>query len=108
MPKLNDKNVFDAIQKNISDKQSELSHFERQQNEILSKCNQRVEIKYRDPKLNFNRKKIYGKVIKNFRVKDTKYIRDLEKAAGGKLYNVIVDNHKTVAVLFQRKCFDYM
>ena len=102
------KNMFDAIQKNISDKQSELSHLERQQNEILSKCNQRVEIQYRDPEPSFNRKKIFGRVIKNFRVKDPKYIRALEKAAGGKLYNVIVDNHKTATVLFQRKCFDYM
>ena len=100
--------MFDAIQKNISDKQVELSRYERQQNEILSKCNQRVEIQYRDPEPNFNRKKIFGRVIKNFRVKDPKYIRALEKAAGGKLYNVIVDNHKTASVLFQRKCFDYM
>jgi structural maintenance of chromosome 2 len=104
----NNKNMFDAIQKNISDKQAELSRYERQQNEILSKCNQRVEIQYRDPEPNFNKKKIYGRVIKNFRVKDPKYIRALEKAAGGKLYNVIVDNHKTASVLFQRKCFDYM
>ena len=104
----NNKNMFDAIQKNISDKQLELSRYERQQNEILSKCNQRIEIQYRDPEPNFNRKRIYGRVIKNFRVKDPKYIRALEKAAGGKLYNVIVDNHKTASVLFQRKCFDYM
>ncbi len=104
----NNKNMFDAIQKNISDKQVELSRYERQQNDILTKCNQRIEIQYRDPEPNFNRKKIYGRVIKNFRVKDPKYIRALEKAAGGKLYNVIVDNHKTAAVLFQRKCFDYM
>ena len=102
------KNMFDAIQKNISDKQAEYAKFERKQNEILSKCNQRVEVQYRDPESNFNRKKIYGRVIKNFRVKDQKYIRALEKAAGAKLYNVIVDNHKTAAVLFQRKCFDYM
>ena len=102
------KNMFDAIQKNISNKQHELARFERQQNEILSKCNQRVEIQYRDPEPNFDRKKIYGRVIKNFKVKDPKYIRALEKAAGAKLYNVIVDNHNTAAVLFKRKCFDYM
>ena len=54
------KNMFDAIQKNISNKQHELARFERQQNEILSKCNQRVEIQYRDPEPNFDRKKIYG------------------------------------------------
>ena len=104
----NNKNMFDAIQKNISDKQLELSRYERQQNEILSKCNQRVEIQYRDPEPNFDRKKIYGRVIKNFKVKDPKYIRALEKAAGGKLYNIIVDNHRTASVLFQRKCFDYL
>ena len=102
------KNMFDAIQKNISEKQVEYAKYERKQNEILSKCNQRVEVQYRDPESNFNRKKIYGRVIKNFKVKDQKYIRALEKAAGAKLYNVIVDNHKTAAVLFQRKCFDYM
>ena len=102
------KNMFDAIQKNISDKQVEYAKLERKQNEILSKSNQRIEVQYRDPESNFNRKKIYGRVIKNFKVKDQKYIRALEKAAGAKLYNVIVDNHKTAAVLFQRKCFDYM
>ena len=104
----NDKNMFDAIQKDISNKQVELSRYERQQNEILTKCNQRIEIQYRDPEPNFNRKRIYGRVIKNFRVKDPKFIRAIEKAAGGKLYNIIVDNHKTASVLFQRKCFDYM
>jgi structural maintenance of chromosome 2 len=102
------KNMFDAIQKNISEKQVEYTKFERKQNEILSKCNQRVEVQYRDPESNFNRRKIYGRVIKNFKVKDQKYIRALEIAAGAKLYNVIVDNHKTAAVLLQRKCFDYM
>ena len=60
------KNMFDLIQKKISDKQVELSLYERQQNEILSKCNQRVEILYLDPEPNFNKKKIYGRVIKNF------------------------------------------
>ena len=104
----NNKNMFEAVQKNISDKQQELSRYERQQHEILSKCNQRVEIQYRDPEPNFDRKRIFGRVIKNFRVKDPKYIRALEKAAGGKLYNIIVDNHRTASVLFQRKCFDYM
>ena len=54
----NDKNMFDAIQKNISNKQIELSRYERQQNEILTKCNQRIEIQYRDPEPNFNRKRI--------------------------------------------------
>ena len=82
----NDKNMFDAIQKNISNKQVELSRYERQQNEILTKCKQRIEIQYHDPEPNFNRKRIYGRVIKNFRVKDPKYIRAIEKAAGGKLY----------------------
>ena len=34
------------------------------------------------------------------------YIIVLNKDAGGKLFNITVDNHYTAKVLFQRKCFD--
>lgn len=102
----NNKNMFEAIQKNIIEKQQELSKYEREQNEISQKFHYRIDLNYRDPEPNFDRKKILGRVVKNFKVKDPRYIRALEKGAGGKLFNIIVDNHNTAKVLFQRKCFD--
>ncbi|NP_001154943.1 structural maintenance of chromosomes 2 [Nasonia vitripennis] len=50
---------------------------------------------YKDPKPNFNRASVKGLVCKSITVKDRKAAYALEIAAGGRLYNVMVDSDQT-------------
>lgn len=56
---------------------------------------------YRNPESNFNTKSVKGIVCKLISVKDKKAAYALEVAAGGKLYNVIVDTETTSKKLLQ-------
>ncbi|XP_058799887.1 structural maintenance of chromosomes protein 2 isoform X2 [Phymastichus coffea] len=49
---------------------------------------------YKDPEPNFRRQSIKGLVCKSITVKDKRAAYALEIAAGGKLYNVMVDNEE--------------
>ena len=98
--------IIEAIKKKIENCQIEMSQLENHQNEILSRYGSRLELQYRDPELNFNRNKVKGRVIRNFILKNEKYTRAIEQVAGGKLYNIIVDNENTYSKLLKRKCFD--
>ena len=99
--------IIESIKKKIENNQIEISKLEKIQNEILSRYGSRLELQYRDPELNFNRNKVKGRVIRNFKLKNEKYARAIEQIAGGKLYNIIVDNENTSSILLQKKCFDY-
>lgn len=57
---------------------------------------------YRDPEKNFDRRKVSGLVCKLIKVKDVKTATALEVAAGGKLYNVVVDTEQTGKQLLQK------
>jgi len=46
---------------------------------------------YKDPERNFDRRQVKGVAAKLFRIKDEMFCTGLETAAGGKLYNVVVD-----------------
>ncbi|KAH9489831.1 Structural maintenance of chromosomes protein 2 [Bulinus truncatus] len=61
-----------------------------------------LKFEYKDPEKNFNRNKVSGLVCKLFNVKDPQYSTALEVAAGGKLYNVVVDNELTGKSLLER------
>ncbi|KAK4336854.1 hypothetical protein RND71_043403 [Anisodus tanguticus] len=58
---------------------------------------------YNSPVPNFDRSKVLGVVASLFKVKDPKFYKAIEKAAGGKLFNVVVDNEET-AKLILNKC----
>ena len=57
----------------------------------LSNC----EFAYSDPRPNFDRRKVHGLVARLIRVKDSKMITAIEITAGGRLYQVVVDNDAT-------------
>ncbi|XP_053395327.1 structural maintenance of chromosomes protein 2-like [Mercenaria mercenaria] len=57
---------------------------------------------YRNPEKNFDRSKVSGLVCKLIKVKDVKTATALEVAAGGKLYNVVVDTEQTGKQLLQK------
>nr|CAD7198716.1 unnamed protein product [Timema douglasi] len=57
---------------------------------------------YRDPENNFNRASVKGLVCRLVKVKQPHTARALEVAAGGKLYNVIVDTEVTSKKLLKK------
>ena len=57
------------------------------------------EFHYKDPVKGFDRSKVKGVVSRLVKVADPKYSSALEVAAGGKLYQVIVDNEQTAKQL---------
>ncbi|KGN57262.1 structural maintenance of chromosomes protein 2-1 [Cucumis sativus] len=60
-----------------------------------------VEFKYRDPIRNFDRSKVKGVVAKLIKVKDSSAVMALEVTAGGKMFNVVVDDENTGKQLLQ-------
>ncbi|GFZ15190.1 structural maintenance of chromosomes (SMC) family protein [Actinidia rufa] len=68
---------------------------------ILSGQLANVDFTYRDPVKNFDRSKVKGVVAKLIKVKDSSTMTALEVAAGGKLFNVVVDTENTGKQLLQ-------
>ncbi|KAJ0988950.1 hypothetical protein J5N97_007306 [Dioscorea zingiberensis] len=68
---------------------------------ILSGQLANVQFSYRDPVANFDRSKVKGVVAKLIKVKDSSAMTALEVAAGGKLFNVVVDTEDTGKQLLQ-------
>ncbi|XP_012525199.1 structural maintenance of chromosomes protein 2 [Monomorium pharaonis] len=61
----------------------------------------RTRFQYQNPEPNFNAKSVKGIVCKLINLKDRKAAYALEVAAGGKLYNVIVDTETTSKKILQ-------
>ncbi|KAK1669013.1 hypothetical protein QYE76_057172 [Lolium multiflorum] len=60
-----------------------------------------VHFNYRDPVKNFDRSKVKGVVARLIKIKDSSTATALEVAAGGRLYNVVVDSETTGKQLLQ-------
>jgi structural maintenance of chromosome 2 len=98
---------IERIRNIIKSAEDDLLNFERAQQEILTRFASRLEVNFRDPEPNFDRSKVSGRIIRNIQLKNPKYAKAIEQVAGGKLYNIIVDNENTSSILLNRKCFDY-
>nr|GLL21051.1 structural maintenance of chromosomes protein 2-1-like [Ipomoea trifida] len=68
---------------------------------VLSSQLANVDFTYNDPVKNFDRSRVKGVVAKLIKVKDSSSMTALEVAAGGKLYNIIVDTENTGKQLLQ-------
>ncbi|GKY98410.1 hypothetical protein MPSEU_000798500 [Mayamaea pseudoterrestris] len=62
----------------------------------------RLSFQYTDPVRGFDRSKVKGVVAKLVKMKDTAHATALEVAAGGKLFQVVVDDHITSKALIER------
>ncbi|WOL09777.1 structural maintenance of chromosomes protein 2-1-like [Canna indica] len=91
---------MEALQK---DKSAELEIIQKLKDDvrILSGQLANVQFTYRDPVKNFDRSKVKGVVAKLIKVKDASTTTALEVAAGGKLFNVVVDTESTGKQLLQ-------
>ena len=61
-----------------------------------------MDFQYRDPERGFDRNSVKGVVAKLVRVKDPADATALEVAAGGKLYQVVVDTEATAKALLSK------
>lgn len=91
---------MEALQK---DRELELELVQKLKDDarILSAQLSNVEFAYRDPVNNFDRSKVKGVVAKLIKVTDSSSVTALEVAAGGKLFNVVVDTENTGKQLLQ-------
>lgn len=94
-----DKMQFDEEKyKQTKDKRKQLEHQRRQLDHEISQLESKVPnsiLNYPDPKPGFDRKKVLGVVCNLFKVKDERYYYAVEKAVGGKLYQIVVDTDET-------------
>lgn len=93
--------LMEVLQK---DRASESEMVQKLQDEarILASQLANVEFTYRDPERNFDRSRVKGVVAKVFKVKDSSTVVALEVAAGGKLFNIVVDTEHTGKQLLQK------
>ncbi|XP_065833920.1 structural maintenance of chromosomes protein 2-like [Oscarella lobularis] len=61
-----------------------------------------LQFEYKDPQRGFDRSKVHGLVAKLVKVRKISTATSLEVAAGGKLYNVVVDSEVTGKQLLQK------
>ena len=76
----------------------------RDQNRLqqMKRQNHQLDFQFTNPTPNFDRTKhVHGLVATLFNIKDRKYAQALELAAGGKLFNVVVDTDETSKLLFK-------
>jgi structural maintenance of chromosome 2 len=103
---INPAQIVEELRKEINQEEEELQKYQEKQNELLNKYSARVEVIYRDPEQNFDRRKVKGRIIRLFTVDNDIYVTALEQLAGARLYNIVTDNEMTSGLLLNRKCFD--
>ncbi|KAL7107353.1 hypothetical protein ACP275_06G048700 [Erythranthe tilingii] len=94
-------NLMESLQ---TDRTTELEMVQKFKEEarIISSQLANVEFNYSDPEKNFDRSRVKGVVAKLIKVKDSSAVVALEVAAGGKLFNVVVDTENTGKQLLQK------
>lgn len=68
---------------------------------------QRFLLNYRDPYQGFDRSKVKGLVCRLISVEDERYLKAIERLAGNRLMNIIVDDESTGASLLKSRSFNY-
>ncbi|XP_071166504.1 structural maintenance of chromosomes protein 2-like [Mytilus edulis] len=120
-----DTSAYDSIKKNMQNLENEMKklgyeegiderlagerrtlsqevHRLKEQLDTLEARFPHLQFDYKDPEKNFDRRKVHGLVCKLIKVRDVKTATALEVAAGGKLYNVVVDTEVTGKKLLQK------
>ncbi|KAL1564442.1 Structural maintenance of chromosomes protein 2-2 [Salvia divinorum] len=96
-----DETIMESLQKDRMIESETVQKLERKAREVSSRLG-KVEFNYRDPENNFDRSRVKGVVAKLIKVKDNSAVVALEVAAGGKLFNVVVDTENTGKQLLQK------
>lgn len=87
------------LKQNYQSLQSELQLLHDKIDNITTQIETRLNFEFRDPERGFDRNRVKGIVAKLVHVKDKIHATALEIAAGGKLYQIVVDNEQTGKLL---------
>jgi structural maintenance of chromosome 2 len=79
----------------VRELQDKIMHAEREVDELSSGLSSRLDFKFTDPYRNFQRESVMGVLANLLETKHEWSALALEIAAGGKLYQIVVDNEKT-------------
>lgn len=83
------------LEEEIATRSQTVSDLREKVDASQSSLNHLLNFDYSSPSRDFDRKKVKGLLIRLVSVKDPKQATALEIAAGGKLYNVVVDSEQT-------------
>ena len=93
---------FNALEQEKNELESSISDLSNIVDQLTTKVESRLRFEYTDPVRGFDRSKIKGLVAKLIQVRDPKHSTALEIIAGGKLYQVVVDEAITGKALLER------
>ncbi|ETO26746.1 hypothetical protein RFI_10385 [Reticulomyxa filosa] len=96
-----DTNYLNGLESDIRNITQELESIRSQMNS-LQQVARSFEFEYTSPHRNFDASQVNGMVGKLIRVKDVQYSKAVQVAAGGMLYQVVVDNHDCGKQLLER------
>jgi len=64
-----------------------------------------LDINFKSPSPDFDRKLVRGRVIRLFTIREDKYAKALEEVAGGKLWSIVVETEAISSTLLKRNSF---
>jgi structural maintenance of chromosome 2 len=93
---------FEALEQQRNELEASVSELSDLVDTLSAQLQGRLAFNYSDPVRGFDRSKVKGLVAKLIKVKDSKHATALEVVAGGKLYQVVVDEAITGKALLDR------
>lgn len=93
---------YESFEQQKTDLESAVTELSERVDTLQAQLNGRLGFQYSDPVRGFDRSKVKGLVAKLIEVKDSKHATALEVVAGGKLFQVVVDEAITGKALLDR------
>lgn len=93
---------YSNLEKEKADLQSAVAELSERVETLTAQLSARLSFKYTDPVRGFDRAKVKGLIAKLIQVKDFRHSTSLEVTAGGKLFQVVVDEAITGKALLDR------
>lgn len=93
---------YEGLEQQKTELEATVTELTERVDTLQAQLNGRMGFRYSDPVRGFDRSKIKGLVVKLIDVKDSKYATALEVVAGGKLFQLVVDEAITGKALLDR------
>ena len=93
---------FEELERQMTTLESRITLFSERVNTLQAQLGNRLRFAYTDPVRGFDRSKVKGLLAKLIEVRDSKHATALEVVAGGKLFQVVVDEAITGKALLDR------
>jgi structural maintenance of chromosome 2 len=93
---------YEGLEQEVSTRQSSVNELTERINTLQLQLDNRLRFDYTDPVRGFDRNKVKGLLAKLIEVRQYKHVTALEVVAGGKLFQVVVDEAITGKALLDR------